>query len=65
MLKSKNNFLFNQKETTMVNAQKLKDKLEEKYGSLDDESGCYVNNDWLSVKDVVDLIDECDDGDDD
>lgn len=49
----------------MVNAQKLKDKIEEKYGSLDDESGCYVNDEWLSVKDIVDLIDECDDGDDD
>ena len=28
----------------MVNAQKLKDKIEEKYGSLDDESGCYIGN---------------------
>lgn len=49
----------------MVNAQKLKDKIEEKYGSLDDEFGGYVNGVWLSVKDIVALIDECDDGDDD
>lgn len=49
----------------MVDAQKLKDKIEEKYGSLDDESGCFVNHEFLSVKDIVDLIDECDDGDDD
>lgn len=48
----------------MVNAQKLKDKIEEKYGSLEDESGGYVNGEWLSVRDIVNLIDECDDGDD-
>ncbi|MBR6892530.1 MAG: hypothetical protein IKN15_04775 [Bacteroidaceae bacterium] len=48
----------------MVNAQELKDKIEAKYGSLDDESGCYVNEEWLSVREIVDLIDECDDGDD-
>lgn len=48
----------------MVNAQDLKDMIEEKYGSLSDERGCYVNGEWLSVRDIVDLIDECDDGDD-
>ena len=48
----------------MVNAQKLKEKIEEKYGDLNDESGCYVNEEWLSVSAIVDLIDECDDGDD-
>ena len=49
----------------MVNAQELKDKIEATYGNIDDESGCYVNGEWLSVKNIVDLIDECDDGDDD
>ena len=49
----------------MVDAQKLKDKIEEKYGSLDDECGGYVNGEWLSVRNIVELIDECDDGDDD
>ena len=48
----------------MVKAQELKDKIEAKYGSLDDECGCYVNGEWLSVKNIVHLIDECDDGDD-
>lgn len=46
-----------------MDAQKLKDKIEEKYGSLDDESGCYVNGEWFSVRAIVNLIDECDDGD--
>ena len=44
-----------------MDAYKLKEKIEEKYGSLDDESGCYINGEWLSVKDIVDLIDECND----
>lgn len=48
----------------MVNAQELKDKIEEKYGSLDNECGGYVGGEWLSVKNIVDLIDECDDEDD-
>ena len=44
-----------------MDAYILKQKIEEKYGSLDDERGGYVNGEWLSVKDIVDLIDECDD----
>lgn len=43
-----------------MDAQELKDKIEQKYGSLDNECGCLVNDEWLSVKDIVDLIDECD-----
>lgn len=43
-----------------MDAQILKEKIEEKYGSLDDETGGYVNGEWLSVKNIVDLIDECD-----
>lgn len=43
-----------------MNADKLKEKIEEKYGSLDDEHGCYVNGEWLSVKVIVALIEECD-----
>ena len=48
-----------------MDTQKLKEKIEDKYGDLDDEAGCYIRHEWLSVKDIVDLIDECDDGDDD
>lgn len=40
--------------------EELKEKIENKYGSLDDECGCYIGNTWLSVKDVVELVDECD-----
>ena len=42
------------------------DKLEEKYGDLNDESGCSVFNDnicqyeWLSVADIVKVIEEVD-----
>ena len=44
-----------------MDTQKLKEKIEEKYGSLDDECGCYGGNgEWLSVKNIVNLIDECD-----
>lgn len=44
----------------MIDAEKLKSKIEERYGSLDDERGCYSNGEWLSVKAIVDLIDYCD-----
>ena len=43
-----------------MDAQELKDKIESKYGSLNNEQGCLINGEWLSVKDIVDLIDECD-----
>lgn len=38
----------------------LKELIERKYGSLDDERGAYVNGRWLSVRAIVDLIDEVD-----
>ena len=42
------------------------DRLKEKYGDLNDESGCSVFNDntckyeWLSVADIVKIIEEVD-----
>lgn len=38
----------------------LKELIKDKYGSLDDERGAYVNGRWLSVRAIVDLIDEVD-----
>jgi predicted AAA+ superfamily ATPase len=42
----------------------LKEKIELKYGDLEDESGCYISTDhgweWLSVADIVTLIEEAD-----
>ena len=42
----------------------LKEKIELKYGNLEDESGCYISTDhgweWLSAADIVTLIDEAD-----
>ena len=43
-----------------MDTQKLKEKIEETYGSLDDECGCYAGNEeWLSVNSIVNLIDQC------
>lgn len=39
---------------------RLKRLLEKRYGNLDNECGCYVNGQWLSVADIVSLIDEAD-----
>ncbi len=42
----------------------LKEKIELKYGDLEDESGCSISTDhgweWLSIADIVTLIDEAD-----
>lgn len=43
-----------------MDAQKLKDKIEENYGDLNNDAGCYINGSWLSVKEIVAMIDECD-----
>lgn len=34
----------------------LKKLIEKKYGGLTDETGCYVNGEWLSVADIIQLI---------
>lgn len=34
----------------------LKEMLEEKYGDLTDECGCYVRHEWLSIAEIVKLI---------
>lgn len=40
--------------------QSLLDRLEDKYGDLDNNTGCYVSTNngsqWLSVQEIVDLI---------
>ena len=40
--------------------QSLLDRLEDKYGDLDNNNGCYVSTNngshWLSVQEIVDLI---------
>ena len=38
----------------------LKELIERKYGSLDDERGAYINGQWLSVEAIVALIDQAD-----
>lgn len=47
----------------MINKEELLEKIEEKYGSLDNEMGCgcYVNGEyvWLSIAAIVELIEEC------
>lgn len=38
----------------------LKTLIERKYGDLSNETGCYVNGRWLSVRDIAALIDQVD-----
>ena len=40
--------------------EELKRVIEKKYGSLDNECGAYVNGKWLSIKAIVDLIEDVD-----
>lgn len=46
-----------------IEKEELLEAIERKYGDLDDEGGCYVSTDrgyaWLSVKDIVDIINDC------
>ena len=48
--------------------EELLELLERKYGNLNDSCGCnvFVNGDyeWLSVKDIVDVINDCEEYDD-
>lgn len=47
-----------------INKDELLELLEKKYGNLTDTCGCnvFVNGEyvWLSVADIVDVIEECD-----
>lgn len=38
----------------------LKELIQKRYGTLEDERGAYLNGEWLSVKAIVDLIEEAD-----
>ena len=52
-----------------IDKEELLEAIERKYGNLDNERGCtvFVNGDyeWLSVKDIVDIINDCMEYDDD
>lgn len=43
----------------LINKEELLRRLEEKYGNLSDDSGCYVNGEWFSLESIVCLIEEC------
>lgn len=51
-----------------VNKEELLEALERKYGDLTDDCGCSVYTDngyeWLSIKRIVDIINDCDEYDD-
>lgn len=38
----------------------LKELIKNKYGTLDDECGAYLNGEWLSVEAIIELIDRAD-----
>lgn len=40
----------------VVNVSELFEALEGKYGDLDDDRGCYIGNEWLSVKQIVETV---------
>lgn len=52
----------------LIEKEELLERLERKYGDLNDSCGCYVfvngEYEWLSVKDIVDVIDDCEEYDD-
>lgn len=51
-----------------IEKAELLELLERKYGNLNNECGCsvYVNGEyeWLSIKDIVDVINDCTEYDD-
>ena len=43
-----------------IDKDELLEKLEDKYGNLNSPVGCYAgNNEWLSVEEIVSIIEEC------
>lgn len=44
--------------------QEVLDAIEDRYGDLDNETGCYINTDyghrWLSISEIVDIIQRVD-----
>lgn len=40
----------------MIDKMELLERLEEKFGSLSDDRGCYINGEWFSLEAVVSLI---------
>lgn len=42
-----------------INKEELLEKIEATYGDLDNPCGSIVNGEWLTVKAIVNLIEEC------
>ena len=48
-----------------IDKDELMELLEEKFGDLDNNGGCYLTNGtWLSIKQIVNTIEECTEYDD-
>lgn len=41
-----------------INKEELLEALKKKYGDLNNDRGCYVNGRWLSIYDIVKIIEE-------
>jgi hypothetical protein len=56
-----------EEEKKMIDKSELLERIERKYGSLDNDGGCYCHGDngfeWLSVAAIVRLIEMCEDYD--
>ena len=42
-----------------IDKEDLLNLLKDKYGELGNDRGCYINNTWFTIYDVVELIEEC------
>lgn len=40
----------------VVDVTEILEFIREKWGSLDDECGCFINGNWLSIRDVAKMI---------
>lgn len=40
--------------------ERLKRLIQNKYGTLDDPRGAYLNGEWLSIEAIVELINQAD-----
>ena len=43
----------------MISKEELLNKIEEKYGDLRDNTGTYLNGEWLSIYQIVSIIEDC------
>lgn len=43
----------------VVDVEELLEAIENRFGDMDDECGCYVNGQWMSPKDFAQMVVNC------